>query len=219
MHVELMRRFSKGRHVAARPPSAPSPTPTLGPELLPFFRALADETRLRIVGLLAVRAHTVEELAAALGLRASTVSHHLAKLSEVGLVSARAESWFRIYKLETHVLTRTAAAVHAKADATPEPADLEGSPFDRKVLETYLDAEGRLTAMPSQMKKRLVILQRLAEAFEPGKRYREREVNAVLRRTSETEYVTLRRYLIDHRLLMRETGGRAYWRPAPHPPR
>lgn len=190
----------------------PAGTPALGPELLPFFKALADETRLQMIGLLAVRPHTVEELAASLRLGPSTVSHHLARLSKVGLVSARAESWFRIYRLETQALTRMAAAVHAQAEA-PAPAALEGSPFDRKVLETYLDPEGRLVAMPAQQKKRLVILRRLAEAFEPGRRYPEREVNAVLRRTSEAEYVTLRRYLIDHRLLQREPGGRAYWRP------
>jgi len=58
---------------------------------LQFFRALADESRLKIVGLLANGERGVDELADALKLRAPTVSHHLAKLREAGLVRMRAE--------------------------------------------------------------------------------------------------------------------------------
>ena len=56
--------------------------------LLTFFKSLADANRLRIVGLLAHRPHTVEELAEVLALRPSTVSHHLSRLSAAELVSA-----------------------------------------------------------------------------------------------------------------------------------
>ena len=59
-------------------------------ELLLFFKALADANRLKIVGLLAGQSYTVEQLAAMLDLGASTVSHHLGKLAEAGLVSANA---------------------------------------------------------------------------------------------------------------------------------
>jgi len=55
-------------------------------ELLNFFKALADANRLKIVGLLAQKPHTVEELAALLDIKPSTVSHHLARLSDAGLV-------------------------------------------------------------------------------------------------------------------------------------
>ncbi|MGD8807913.1 MAG: metalloregulator ArsR/SmtB family transcription factor, partial [Chloroflexota bacterium] len=65
-------------------------------ELLAFFKALSDANRLKIVGLLAQSDYSVEELAAILALRPSTVSHHLARLTEVGLVSARAESYYSI---------------------------------------------------------------------------------------------------------------------------
>jgi DNA-binding transcriptional ArsR family regulator len=60
-------------------------------ELVAFFKALADANRLKIVGLLAQRPYSGEELAALLDLKPSTVSHHLSKLAEVGLVSARAQ--------------------------------------------------------------------------------------------------------------------------------
>ena len=53
-------------------------------ELVTFFKALADSSRLKIVGLLAEKSYSVEELAELLNLKASTVSHHLAKLSRWG---------------------------------------------------------------------------------------------------------------------------------------
>jgi DNA-binding transcriptional ArsR family regulator len=59
-------------------------------ELLPFFKAMADANRLKIIGLLAVQEMSVEKLAASLNLSPSTASHHLAVLTDAGLVSARA---------------------------------------------------------------------------------------------------------------------------------
>lgn len=180
--------------------------------LLGFFKALSDASRLAIVGRLAERGHTVEELAEALELRPSTISHHLARLAEVGLVSAHPESWFTVYRLETAALERIARAVLAAVPvAPPEPDD--GLPaFDRKVLRTFLTPEGTLRALPAQHKKRLAILRHALAPFEPGRRYSEKQVNELLRRLSREHYVTLRRYLVDEGLMEREGGGGAYWR-------
>jgi DNA-binding transcriptional ArsR family regulator len=59
--------------------------------LLRFFKALAHESRLRLLGFLAQRARTVQELASLLGLTEPTTSHHLGLLREAGLVSLRVE--------------------------------------------------------------------------------------------------------------------------------
>ena len=76
-------------------------TPLAFPEeLLRIFKALADANRLRILGLLSQSAHTGEQLAALLGLGAPTVSHHLARLKHAGLISASAESYYSVYRLE-----------------------------------------------------------------------------------------------------------------------
>src|ERR1039458_2256031 len=69
-------------------------------DLVEFFKALGEPNRLRIVGLLSQRAHTVEQLGAALGIGVSTVSHHLARLARIGLVSSRTESYYNLYALE-----------------------------------------------------------------------------------------------------------------------
>lgn len=180
-------------------------------ELLPFFKALAEETRLRIVGLLALGPKTVEELAEALGLRASTVSHHLARLSEVGLVSARAESYFNVYRLESQALEQGARKV--LAGVRPAPAEgAEGSAFDRKVLRTFLSEEGQITQLPVQEKKKLVLLRHVVKAFEIGPRYSEKQVTQILKKFSKDHHVTLRRLLIDHKFMAREGGGGEYWR-------
>ena len=77
------------------------------------------------------------------------------------------------------------------------------------VLRTFLDAEGRLISMPAKMGKRRFILEHVVCAFEPGVKYPELEVNAILR-SFYGDYVTLRRYLIDAGLMAREDG--VYWR-------
>lgn len=83
--------------------------------------------------------------------------------------------------------------------------------YDRKVLETFTDAEGRITAIPSQNKKFLVLLRYVLEAFEKGQRYSEKEVNAILERYHE-DTALLRRALVDYGYMQREGGGKAYWR-------
>jgi len=59
-------------------------------QLLEALRALADASRLRLVGLLAGRPMAVEELAAASGFRPGTVVHHLKRLEATGLVESDA---------------------------------------------------------------------------------------------------------------------------------
>src|ERR1043165_10030354 len=73
-------------------------------ELVTFFKAMADANRLKIVGLLAEKSYSVEELAELLKLKPSTVSHHLARLAEAGLVKSRAESYYSIYQLDQDML-------------------------------------------------------------------------------------------------------------------
>ena len=80
-------------------------------ELVTFFKALSDPNRLKIVGLLAQRAYSVEELAALLDLGAPTVSHHLSRLSKAGLVSAQAEGYYTVYRLDKAALESKSRAM------------------------------------------------------------------------------------------------------------
>jgi len=69
--------------------------------------------------------------------------------------------------------------------------------------------EGRLVQMPATRSKRRVVLEHIAASFEPGVRYPERAVDAILRAWFD-DYVTLRRYLVDEDLVAREHN--VYWR-------
>jgi len=64
-----------------------------------FFRALADETRLRILKLLRIREMCVCEIMIALNLTQPTASHHLGILGNAGLVSCRKEGKWVYYSL------------------------------------------------------------------------------------------------------------------------
>jgi len=180
-------------------------------ELLNFFKALADANRLKLVGLLAQEELTVEQMAEMLALHASTVSHHLSRLAKAGLVSARAEGYYSIYRLETGALEDMAKRLLAKETLPSVASEVDLDAYDRKVLKSFLTQEGRIKDFPSQQKKLEVILRYVLEAFEVGKHYSEKEVNQILARFSE-DTAGLRRDLVDFKLMGREGGGGDYWR-------
>ena len=179
--------------------------------LLAFFKAMANESRLRIVGLLAERERSVQELAALLALKEPTVSHHLAALKALGLVNARAEGVVRWHALSLETLTAlNRGLLDQKGDVTVTRDPTPGADaWEAKVIAGYLDDAGRLTAIPAGRAKRLILLKWLAGQFEPGRRYREAEVNDLIQRR-HWDCATLRRELIGAGLMAREAG--VYWR-------
>jgi hypothetical protein len=79
---------------------------------------------------------------------------------------------------------------------------------EAKVLRTFFSGS-RLLSIPASQGKKRVILDHLAQEFEVGKKYSEREVNTVLLRF-HGDYAALRRYLVEEDLMSREDG--LYWR-------
>ena len=70
--------------------------------------------------------------------------------------------------------------------------------------------DGRITAMPAKRAARLLLLDQVAQAFEPGRRYQELTVNQILKAFYD-DHAALRRYLVDEDLLSRTSDG-TYWR-------
>ena len=179
--------------------------------MLNHFKALADESRLKILGMLATRERSVEELAELLGLKGPTVSHHLAKLRELGLVRMRAEGNTHLYALDVdklHALSKTLFAKEAIAAAASDVSATDA--WEHKVLKSFFDDEERIKTMPASRKKREVVLRWLVERFEVGARYPEARVNEILSRHHH-DVETWRRELVGYGLLQRERG--VYWRP------
>lgn len=180
-------------------------------EMLGFFKALADANRLKIIGLLVEQSLSGEQLAAMLNLRPSTVSHHLALLSELGLVRARAESYYNIYELVTDRLDELGKKFLSLGAISGSTANVDLEAYDRKVIRDYTNADGRFKIIPGQRKKLEAVLRYILPAFEPGVRYTEKQVNEILSKYHE-DTATLRRELVGYRLLQRTGGGEEYWR-------
>jgi len=180
-------------------------------ELLSFFKALADENRLKIIGILAQQAHTVEQLASAIGLSMSTTSHHLARLAKVGLVSARTDGHYYIYSLHTDALKEMSQRLLEDEQIRQLSAPISEDAYDQKVLTNFIDKDGRIKTFPAQDKKLQAILRHVVKAFEPGQRYPEKQVNEILSHFNE-DTAFLRRSLIEYKLMGRQGGGGEYWR-------
>lgn len=172
-----------------------------------YLKTLADQTRLRLLGLLATEKRSVEELATLLGLKPSTVSWHLGKLKELDLVRMRAEGNTHVYQLNSKGLGRINKLLMTPERVAIIAQDNENA-WERKVLRDFLE-DGALKEIPAYSKKRNVILRWLANQFEVGRTYTEAEVNEIIKRR-HADSATLRRELIGGGFMRRERG--TYWR-------
>jgi hypothetical protein len=150
-------------------------------------------------------------MAEMLHLRASTVSNHLSFLSRVGLVEARAESYYNVYSLKFDRMDELGRRMQSPETYPPMASDVDVEAYDRKVLADFSLPDGSLKTIPAQRKKLEVILRHIARDFEPGIRYSEKQVNDILAHY-HSDTATLRRELVGAKLLLRQGGGGEYWR-------
>lgn len=176
--------------------------------LLSFFKVLANESRLKLVGILAQRECSVEELASLLQLKEPTVSHHLSKLKELDLVQMRPEGNTHLYHLNNEALQELNKAMFTPDQMANLVDEVKGEAWEDKVLRSFLEGE-RLKEIPASRKKRLVILKWIARQFEAEVTYPERSVNEIIQRF-HPDCATLRRELIGYQMMQRENG--LYWR-------
>lgn len=171
--------------------------------LVEALKGLADASRLRILGILAAGERTGGELAELCNLRASTVSHHLTRLQELGLVTVRAEGTSKIYGLDAEALEALQIGLVPEQLAQRVPEAQPGS-FAAKVLEAFVDGP-TLVRIPSSRKKREVILDWLVADFTVGDTVSEAVVNERIQR-HHWDSATLRRELIGGGWMTRERG-------------
>ena len=170
---------------------------------LRHFKALGNESRLKLVGLVADRERNVHELAALLALKEPTVSHHLAILKNAGFLAMRVDGNTHWYRLDLDALRRINRSVFS-ADLSRVPYEADGQVWEREILRNFME-DDRLTKIPDTRKKRWVVLKWLTRRFALGSRYSEAEVNAVLKR-HHPDAATLRRELVGYRMLERNKG-------------
>lgn len=172
------------------------------PELIQFFKALADGDRLQIAGLLARQKMTPMQLATTLGLKPMAVMNHLTRLVEADLV-AEINGTYHLRLDHMHAL----AARLAPHLTPPVPAD--GPEFDRKVLKDFMQDDGSFKELPAQEKKCRVVVQYICAQFEAGREYPEKQVNELIKRFY-ADAATLRRAMIDYGMMQRANG--IYWK-------
>lgn len=164
--------------------------------------ALADDRRRAVFAAIALDAHDVPAIVARTGLPARDVVTAVRRLVDAEIVTDDGTA-LRVDGERLRELART-------ADPAPAPA---ANPREA-ILRTFL-RDGRLVRLPAQRGRRRVLLEHITErSFEPDVRYPERAVDDTLRAWcdgGEADHVTLRRYLVDDRLLTRDQG--IYWRP------
>lgn len=165
-----------------------------------FLQLMMDPTRIAVLGAAAVGPVDVENLASALGVEERKVLREVGRLTASGLI--------RDGRLEVGVLRSLAASLPGIEAASAQVVDGPWTPEESRVLQTFFSGS-RLKEIPASPSKRLVVLERLAMEFEPGRRYDEREVNFTLQ-LFHADYAALRRYLVDTGLMTRADG--VYWR-------
>jgi hypothetical protein len=142
------------------------------------------------------------EIARVAGLDERVVVDALDRLVGAGLVESLGEG--------RYLLLEEAFKRAARAEAEPAPpSEFPDQPREhRRILDQAFDGE-RLVHIPAKYSQRLVVLDYLVQRFEPGLKYSERQVNALLSKT-HSDTATLRRYLVDASMLDRADGN--YWR-------
>jgi DNA-binding HxlR family transcriptional regulator len=173
-----------------------------------LLKALADETRLKIAAALLEKPTCAEELAERLKRASSTISFHLRKLEEAGLVTKAKAQYYLVYALRRELLDATLAELVGAKRALDGAEEKSQKRYRDKVLRAFFE-DGRLVQMPKQWRKRRVVLDEILPAFEAGRDYDEREVDARIHAFAD-DHCTVRRMLVDEKLMWRR--GRTYRR-------
>ncbi len=162
---------------------------------------LAERERRRVVAALILGADTIEAMTAIANLDTRQVVDALERLQRAGLVE----------QVDDHYLVLEQAfkrAARSEADQPPASQFPDEPALRRTILDRAI-VDGRLTRMPVKWSHKLIVLDWIVQRFEPGLKYTERQVNAMLVGV-DTDTASLRRYLVEAAMLDRAAGE--YWR-------
>lgn len=173
-------------------------------ESLTIYKALADETRLKILRALNEKEMYVELLAERLQLTPATVSFHLKKLSAAGLVEMRREQYYMMYSLRRAAFDLTLRQLTFSQTDGDEAERQREEMYRRKIIKSFMPY-GYCEVMPAQSKKRMVILDEIFKKFEVGKQYNEKEVNVLIGQV-HADYCMVRRAFVGLGWMTRENG-------------
>ncbi|MBS4174586.1 metalloregulator ArsR/SmtB family transcription factor [Bacillus sp. FJAT-49736] len=175
-------------------------------KIVEFHKALGDLTRIKIIALLQQGPLHGQAMAGKLGLKPPTITHHIAKLREVGLIKERRDKNTIYFSLNTKILESSAKAILTVGTGGISNMEMSVTEEERAaILQNFFTRDGRLKNYPAQRKKKLVVLAHLVKGLEFGRLYPEKEINEYLKQFHE-DYATLRRELIMCQYMYRENN-------------
>ncbi|CRK85090.1 metalloregulator ArsR/SmtB family transcription factor [Neobacillus massiliamazoniensis] len=175
-------------------------------KIVDFHKALGDLTRLRIIALLQQGPLHGQAIAGKLGLKAPTITHHMAKLREIGLIKERRDKNTIYFSLNTKTLEMNAKAILTVGTGGEANMEMSVTAEERAtIISNFFTKDGKLKNYPAQRKKKLVVLEHMVKGLKFGKVYQEKEINEFLKQFHE-DYATLRRELIMCQFMYRENN-------------
>ena len=172
-------------------------------EKLALLKLLADETRLEILNILLKEDSYVEKIACELSLTPATICYHLKKMESAGVVNCSRSQFYMIYSLNREIFDRPLYELIKKDDPIVDAEEK----YKKEVLSHFFKY-GRLTQIPTQRKKREIVLLEIAKQFERGREYDEKEVNEIIHLFHE-DHCTIRREMIACGIMARQKE--TYW--------
>ena len=167
-------------------------------EKLELLKLLADETRLEILNILLKEDSYVEKIACELSLTPATICYHLKKMESAGVVNCSRSQFYIIYSLNRAIFDKRLFELIKKDE---EIVDTEEK-YKKEVISNFFKY-GRLTQIPTQRKKREIVLHKILEQFDPRREYTKKEVKEIILRYHE-DFCTIRREMIAFGMMTRD---------------
>ena len=137
-----------------------------------LFKALADESRLKIIRILMKQDSYSEYLASKLNLTAPTITYHMEKLIKANIVRGTKIQHYTIYSINKEIMsTQIGEMVQSVVTSADDVT------YEKKVIDSFFEY-GRLKKIPSQLKKREIVIGYIASKFELEKEYSEKQFAA-----------------------------------------
>ena len=167
-------------------------------EKLALLKMLADETRLEILNILLREDSYVEKIACELSLTPATICYHLKKMESAGIVKCSRSQFYIIYSLNRDIFNKPLYELIKKDEVVFDTEEK----YKKEVISHFFKY-GRLIQIPTQRKKREIVLHEILMQFEIDHKYNEKEVNEIILRYHD-DFCTIRREMIAFGMMTRD---------------
>ena len=167
-------------------------------EKLALLKMLADETRLEILNILLREDSYVEKIACELSLTPATICYHLKKMESAGIVNCSRSQFYIIYSVNREIFEKPLYELIKKEETVINTEEK----YKKEVISNFFKY-GRLTQIPTQRKKREIVLREILIQFEFDREYDEKEVNEIILRYHD-DFCTIRREMIAFGMMTRD---------------